>query len=285
MEGQQNVWLALFLGILPVLGLSAAMMVATVFGMMIWVRMGVKNRIYCLYFEKNRHIEGELLPLPAGDSQQMITGRDHKMYVVDPDRQYWMMYPPGLPGFVQEPVPCQVFNREDSIPLGTSRNANSDIKTFLEDQLSGLEFEPEHRAEVEEYLEKCLAEVTLAGRAAPRSWLVAAIRSYQNIEAQDTITVDVSLNGNSGQAIRAIDPLHRETIANAQVMQNIQDTAFMQAAIKMASEHLGEGGNDYSKWSLYLLIAIAAGLGAVGWMVFDMSSKLGNFISVIGSGL
>lgn len=275
----------LFIGILPVLISSVVLLIGFIFGMMVWVRMSVKGRMYCIYYEKNRHVGGELLKLPAGESQQMIQGKDGKMYIVDPDRQYWAMYPPGLPGFVQEPVPTQIYNREDAIPLGTSMNANSAIRTYIEQELRDINFEPNYEPDIKEWLEASLKTVEAEGLIAPRAYLVATISNYDPDDTSNILTVEVGLNGNSDIAIRAVDPLHREIVANAQTMQNVQDTAFMQAAIKMASEHLGEGGRDYGKWSFYLLLGVAGGLGFVGWIVFDLAAKLSSFMSLVGGAI
>ncbi len=239
MEDQPNIWIELLKGLTPVLLTSVALFVGMFVFMIVWVRKAVKNKMYCVYFEQNRHLGGELLPLPQGESQQMIEGHDNKMYMVDPDRQYFAKWPPGFPAMLQETVPVQVYNREDSVPIGTSRAAMS------------------------------------------------AIREHMN--GGDDALDWIASNGNAPEVIKAIDPLHREPVVNAQVMANIQDTAFMQAAIRLASEHLGATVDKLQQYTFFAVLGLLGGLGILGYLLYQqsqaiaaLSDKVDQYIRIIG---
>jgi len=109
-----------FMVILKSLGMSLGMcaVVLTVFlvGMMFWVRTAVRSRIYCFFLNESKQLTGKLLK-PENNTVVVGSGDDAPKYLIHPKKQFWSYWPPGLPRFVQEPVPTLVYVAGNAEPL------------------------------------------------------------------------------------------------------------------------------------------------------------------------
>jgi len=81
------------------------------------IRNRVQGRIWLYFIEPNNDIMGHLYKpssdtIPVGNPDKTKTE-----YLVNPARQFRIMYPPGFPSIVQEPVVAQIHIRGKSEPL------------------------------------------------------------------------------------------------------------------------------------------------------------------------
>jgi len=85
-------------------------------GMLFWVRSAVRDRVYCFFMSENRQMKGKLLK-PKGNTIVVGSGEDALKYVQHSSKQFWSFWPPGMPRFVQEPVPTLLYVEGDIEPL------------------------------------------------------------------------------------------------------------------------------------------------------------------------
>jgi len=81
------------------------------------IRNKVQGRIWLYFIEPNNDIMGHLYK-PSSDTIPVKNPDKSKTeYLVNPARQFRIMYPPGFPSIVQEPVVAQIHIRGKSEPL------------------------------------------------------------------------------------------------------------------------------------------------------------------------
>jgi len=98
------------------LGICSVVMVFFFVGMLFWVRTAVRDRVYCFFLSGNRQMKGKLLK-PKGDVIIVGSGEDSVKYVQHSSKQFWSFWPPGMPRFVQEPIPTLLYVEGNIEPL------------------------------------------------------------------------------------------------------------------------------------------------------------------------
>jgi len=106
--------------VLKSLGLSLGVCAVVLFffciGMLFWVRAAVSDRVYCFFLSANRQMKGKLLK-PTGDTIHVGSGEKEVKYVQHSSKQFWSFWPPGMPRFIQEPVPTLLYVEGNIEPL------------------------------------------------------------------------------------------------------------------------------------------------------------------------
>jgi len=111
-------WMEAFGVLAKVLGIVIGAMVVLTLGFAffldIWAKRTTQNRIYCFFIEQ-KHLFGRLL---AEDGGKVFMGRgeNKEEYLLDPNKQFWTWWPPGLPKFLQVPVRSHFYIRHNPEP-------------------------------------------------------------------------------------------------------------------------------------------------------------------------
>jgi len=103
--------------ILKALGISFGACIATLFlavvGTMIWVKRAIKGKTYCLILDPNRQMHGKLCKQNPNGTVTLKVGRgkqsEEMNYLTPQEKQFYTMWPPGFPEFVQEPVSTLLY--------------------------------------------------------------------------------------------------------------------------------------------------------------------------------
>jgi len=97
-----------------VLGTMAVLVLGFAFFLDVWAKRTTQNRIYCFFIEQ-KHLFGKLL---AEDGGKVFMGRgeNKEEYLLDPNKQFWTSWPPGLPKFLQVPVRSHFYIRHNPEP-------------------------------------------------------------------------------------------------------------------------------------------------------------------------
>ncbi len=98
------------------LGICAVVLVIFLVGMMFWVRTAVRYRVYCFFLSESKQLTGGLHK-PEGSKIVVGGGENAPQYLIHPTKQFWSYWPPGLPRFVQEPVPSYIYVAGNAEPL------------------------------------------------------------------------------------------------------------------------------------------------------------------------
>lgn len=110
----------IFMVILKSLGISfgicAVVLIVFLVGTMFWVRIVVRNRVYCFFLSESKQLTGKLLK-PESNTIVVGSGDDAPKYLTHPKKQFWSFWPPGFPRFVQEPVPTLIYVAGNAEPL------------------------------------------------------------------------------------------------------------------------------------------------------------------------
>ena len=110
-----------FMVILKSLGMSfgicAIVLVVFMVFTMFWVRAAVRDKTYCYFLSGNRKLTGKLLKPGAEDTIEVGSGDDAPKYKTHSSKQFWSSWPPGLPRFLQEPVPTLFYVEGNVEPL------------------------------------------------------------------------------------------------------------------------------------------------------------------------
>jgi len=110
-----------FLVILKSVGMSLGVCAVVLFfimvGMMFWVRKAVQDRLYCIFLSANRQMRGKLLKAQSDETIVVGSDADAPKYLTHSSKQFWSFWPPGLPRFVQEPVPTLLYVSGNAEPL------------------------------------------------------------------------------------------------------------------------------------------------------------------------
>jgi len=98
------------------LGICAVVLVVFLVVMMFWVRTAVRSRVYCFFLNESKQLTGGL---HKPENNTIIVGSDDNApkYLIHPKKQFWSYWPPGLPRFVQEPVPSYIYVAGNAEPL------------------------------------------------------------------------------------------------------------------------------------------------------------------------
>lgn len=78
----------------------------------IWNRQRVKGKMLCYFVKKDKSVDGRLCELRS----DFVIYKD-RAYDVYPDFVRVARFPLGWPPFLQELVPCCLYDEEDAIPL------------------------------------------------------------------------------------------------------------------------------------------------------------------------
>lgn len=98
------------------LGVCAVVLIFFLVGTMFWVRTVVRSRVYCYFLSESKQLTGKLLK-PEGNTIVVGGGDNAPKYLIHPTKQFWSYWPPGLPRFVQEPVPSYIYVAGNAEPL------------------------------------------------------------------------------------------------------------------------------------------------------------------------
>ena len=98
-------------------GICAVVLVIVLVFMMFWVRKAVQNRVYCFILSGNRQMKGRLVKPEADDTFTIGDNADSPKFLTHSSKQFWSYWPPGLPRFVQEPVPTLLYVAGNAEPL------------------------------------------------------------------------------------------------------------------------------------------------------------------------
>jgi len=99
------------------LGIGAVVIFVLLVIGMFTIRQRVQGRIWLYFIEANNDIAGHLYK-PSSNTVSVKNPDGSKTeYLVNPARQFRVMYPPGFPAIVQEPVVAQLHIRSKSEPL------------------------------------------------------------------------------------------------------------------------------------------------------------------------
>lgn len=110
----------LFSVILKSLGLSfgimAVVLVIFLVAALFWVRMTVKNSVYCYILSSSKQLKGRILK-PESNTVIVGSGADAPKYLIHPSKQFWSFWPPGFPSILQEPIPTLFYVEGNAEPL------------------------------------------------------------------------------------------------------------------------------------------------------------------------
>jgi len=98
-------------------GICAVALVIILVFMMFWVRKAVQDRVYSFILSGNRQLRGKLVKPDADDTFTIGDDADSPKYLTHSSKQFWSFWPPGLPRFVQEPVPTLLYVAGNAEPL------------------------------------------------------------------------------------------------------------------------------------------------------------------------
>ena len=98
-------------------GITAVVLVVVLVFMMFWVRRAVQNKVYAFILSGNRQMKGRLVKPGADDTFVIGDNADSPKYLTHSSKQFWSFWPPGLPRFVQEPVPTLLYVAGNAEPL------------------------------------------------------------------------------------------------------------------------------------------------------------------------
>ena len=99
------------------MGISGACLVVFALSAIIWVRRNAKGKIYAFFLEPNRELTTELLNINLEDNPEKVRSKDGGDYLIHPTNMFWHSWPPGLPAWVQEPIPAAIYVRNQAEPL------------------------------------------------------------------------------------------------------------------------------------------------------------------------
>ena len=98
------------------LGIVSVVLIVFLVGTMFWVRTAVRSRVYCFFLSESKQMTGGLYK-PESNTIIVGNGDDAPKYLIHPSKQFWSFWPPGLPRFVQEPVPTYFYVQGNAEPL------------------------------------------------------------------------------------------------------------------------------------------------------------------------
>lgn len=117
--------------------LTVAKAVAVMFGLaglgmgfvlmilVIWVKKAAKGKAYAFFFESNRELTTELISVGVNGNPERFQAKDEAEYIVSPERMFWYNWPPGLPEWVKQPIPCSMYIRNKPDPLDHTAGPDS----------------------------------------------------------------------------------------------------------------------------------------------------------------
>ncbi len=82
------------------------------FALIIWNRQRVKGKMLCYIVREDKSVISKLCQL-----REAFVLFENRAYDVYPDFVRLTRYPAGWPAFLQELVPCSLYDEEDAIPL------------------------------------------------------------------------------------------------------------------------------------------------------------------------
>ena len=98
-------------------GVCAVVLVIVLIFMMFWVRKVVQDKVYAYILSGNRQMKGRLVKPDADDTFTIGHNADSPKFLTHSSKQFWSFWPPGLPRFVQEPVPTLFYVAGNAEPL------------------------------------------------------------------------------------------------------------------------------------------------------------------------
>lgn len=111
-----NVWMMIGQTVGISLGISLVGLIMIVIGTIIWVRIAVKGRVYCYFFDENKQLFGRILS-PHSNAVVLGGGGEAEKYLIEPSKLFWSFWPPGFPRFIQEPIPTLLYVRNNVEPF------------------------------------------------------------------------------------------------------------------------------------------------------------------------
>ena len=90
------------------LGICAVVLVIVLVFSLFWVRSAVRGKVCCYFLAENKQMTNKLLK-PQSETVILGKGDDATKYLIHPSKQFWSFWPPGFPGFVQEPVQTLIY--------------------------------------------------------------------------------------------------------------------------------------------------------------------------------
>ena len=99
------------------MGVSGGCLIFFGLSMIIWVRRNAKSKVNAFYVEPNREFTAELLSIDFKENPEKLRSKDGGDYLIHPTKMFWHSWPPGLPAWVQEPIPAAIYVRNQAEPL------------------------------------------------------------------------------------------------------------------------------------------------------------------------
>jgi len=100
-----------------------------------WVRRAVKNKIYALFLDQ-KHLFSAMLPV-EGDCIYYGKGEKKEKYLLDTDKQFWVIWPPVASNLIGAPVRAHWYVRNRPAPLspeGKSTGLTARSLTMIGDE-------------------------------------------------------------------------------------------------------------------------------------------------------
>lgn len=118
------------LGVLgKALGITAIAMVVLIICfvvfMDIWSRYATRGRIYAYFFEHRNFSPRLLREDISANCVWLGIGENKEKYLLDDAKQFWTMWPPGIPRFIQVPIRAHIYVRNQMEPLDPSNTTSS----------------------------------------------------------------------------------------------------------------------------------------------------------------
>jgi len=105
------------------LGMGAVLLFILLVVSMFTIRNQVQNKIWLYHIEPNNNISGHLYRMDSNtvdivEREGVTRKKKRRMsYFINPEKQFGIMYPPGWPTIVQEPVKAQIHIRGKAEPV------------------------------------------------------------------------------------------------------------------------------------------------------------------------
>ena len=98
-------------------GICAVVLVIVLVFMMFWVRRVVQDKVYAYILSGNRQMRGRLVKPDADNTFTIGDNADSPKFLTHSSKQFWSFWPPGMPRFIQEPVPTLLYVAGNAEPL------------------------------------------------------------------------------------------------------------------------------------------------------------------------
>lgn len=112
-------WLDAVWALVKVLGIVGGTMAICALGLVVfvdvWAKKATIGKFYC-FFLQQKHLFGRLLR-EEGKHVYLGKGENREEYLLDPQKQFWSWWPPGIPQALQVPVRAHFYVRLNPEPF------------------------------------------------------------------------------------------------------------------------------------------------------------------------